>query len=359
MSVNVARRILSCTALALLVGTLPAAAQIVIKGDDDMNFKLGVLGQFQADTIDNPNDEPNTNNLFVRRLRLMFGGQVHKNVSFFAETDTPNLGKTLPAGKNIQPSMILQDAYVEVRFADALLVDAGLMFVPFSRNALQSAATLLPIDYGAYTFSDSAPEQSATGRDTGFQARGYFAGNHLEYRIGVFQGMRDGGSDNSFRYTGRVQYNALDPESGFFYTGTYLGKKRILAIGAAFDTQKDFHAYDADVFFDYPVGPGAVTAQFDYNHFDGGVTLTTLPKQNDVLVEGGYLIRALKLTPLVQIAHRDISDLSAGDETRVAGGANYWWAGHNVNVKGLCTRISPTGLAAQNEFTVQLQVFVF
>jgi hypothetical protein len=356
---NATHRILICTVLALLIGALPVAAQIVIQGDDDVNFKLGVLGQFQADTIDNPNDEPNSNNLFVRRLRLMFGGQVTKNVSFFVETDAPNLGKTLPAGKNIQPSMFLQDAYAEVRVADALLIDAGLMFVPFSRNALQSAATLLPIDYGPYTFNDSAPEEATTGRDTGFQARGYLAGNRLEYRIGAFQGTRDAGSDNKFRYTGRVQYNVLDPESGFFYAGTYLGKKKILAVGAAFDRQKDFQAYDADVFFDYPAGPGAVTAQFDYNHFDGGVTLTTLPKQNDVLIEGGYLIRALKLTPVLQIAHRDISDLSAGDETRVAAGANYWWAGHNANVKGLYTRISPAGLAAQNEITIQLQVFVF
>jgi hypothetical protein len=87
-----------CTA-ALLIGTLgalPAQAQVVVKVNDDVNFKLGVLGQFQADTIDNPEPEPNTSNLFVRRLRLMFGGQVAKNVSFFVETDAPNLGKTLP-----------------------------------------------------------------------------------------------------------------------------------------------------------------------------------------------------------------------------------------------------------------------
>jgi hypothetical protein len=353
------RRIAACAVAALLIGAIPARAQILIKGDDDVNFKLGVLGQFQADTIDNPDDESNTNNLFVRRLRLMFGGQVAKNVSFFVETDTPNLGKTLPGGKNIQPSMILQDAYAEVRFADALMIDAGLMFVPFSRNALQSAATLLPIDYGTYTFSESAATQSTTGRDTGFQARGYLVGDRLEYRIGAFQGMRDAASDNAFRYTARVQYNVLEPESGFFYTGTYLGKKKILAVGAAFDKQSDFHAYDADAFFDYPVGPGAVTAQVDYNRFDGGVTLATLPKQNDILFEGGYLIRALKLTPVVQIAHRNISATSTGDENRVAAGANYWWAGHNVNVKGLYTRISPTGLGAQNELTLQLQVFVF
>jgi hypothetical protein len=352
--------IVACAVAALLTAALPASAQIVIKGDDDdVNFKLGVLGQFQADTISNPDPESNTNNLFARRLRLMFGGQVAKNVSFFIETDAPNLGKTVSGVKNIQPPVLVQDAYVEVKFTDAFMVDAGLMFIPFSRNGLQSAGTLLLMDYGAYTFSDSAATQSTTGRDTGFQARGNLVGNRLEYRIGAFQGMRDAGSDNAFRYAGRVQYNALDTESGFFYTGTYLGKKKILAVGAGFDVQEHFHGYDADAFFDHPLGPGALTAQFDYNHYDGGITLTTLPKQNDVLIEAGYLIRALKLTPVVQIAHRDITDQSLGDERRVAVGANYWWAGHNANVKGLYTRITPTGLDTQNEFTVQLQVFVF
>jgi hypothetical protein len=349
-----------CAAAVLgFLGTLPAQAQIVIKANDDVNFKLGILGQFQADTIDNPDPLPNTNNLFIRRLRLIFGGQVAKNVSFFVETDSPNLGKTLPAGKNITPSIILQDAFASFKVKDEFTLDAGLMFIPFSRNSVQSAATLLPIDYGANTFNMSAPTQSSTGRDTGLEARGYFLENRLEYRIGAFQGARDAGSDNPFRYAGRVQYNVFEPEVGFFYTGTYLGKKKILAVGGAFDTQRDYHAYDADAFLDYPIGPGAVTAQFDYNHLDGGDTLTTLPKQNNVLVEAGYLFRSWKLTPVVQFTHQDVSNLSLGDVTRTSIGANYWWADHNVNFKGAYTRISPKGLGKQNEFTIQVQIFYF
>jgi Phosphate-selective porin O and P len=351
-------RLIAVSAFAvLLVGTVPANAQIVVNANDDVNFKLGVLGQFQADTIDNA--DADSSNLFVRRLRLIFGGQVAKNVTFFVETDSPNLGRTLPGGKNIQPSVILQDAYASLKVADALTLDAGLMFVPFSRNSLQSAATLLPIDYGVNTFNASAPTQSATGRDTGFQARGYLYDNHIEYRIGVFQGMRDAGSDNAFRYAGRLQFNVLDPETGFFYAGTYLGMKKVLAVAAAFDAQKDFQACDVDAFFNSPIGPGAVTLQFDYNRFDGGNTLKTLARQNDVLVEGGYLFRAVKLMPLLQFVHRDVTSASAGEETRTSIGANYWWAGHNANIKALYTRIEPRGLRKQNEFTVQLQIFYF
>ena len=347
--------------LALLMArTDDAGAQAVIKVNDDVNFRFGVLGQFQADWLEDPDTDDTTQNLFIRRARLLFGGSVAKNVTFFIETDAPNLGKTLPGGKNISPSVIVQDAYGEFKLHDAFALDAGLMFVPFSRNSIQSAATLLPIDYGTYTFSQSAPTQSVTGRDTGFQAKGYFLANRLEYRLGAFQGLRDAPSHRSFRYAGRVQYQFLESEAtGFFYTGTYLGTKKVLAVGAAFDKQSDFHAFDADVFGDYPLGPGAITAQLAYHRFDGGDTFLTLPKQNVVLLELGYFLRQFKLTPVFQFNNRGVVDTAVGDETRWSIGANYWWAGHNANVKTAYMRISPRGLAKQNEFTIQLQLFYY
>ena len=301
-----------------------------------------------------------TQNLFIRRIRLLFGGQVAKNVSFFVETDSPNLGKTLPTGKNIGPAMTVQDAYGNVKVRDAFTIDVGLMFVPFSRNSLQSAASLLPIDYGANTFAQSGPTQSIVGRDTGVQARGDFLEHHLEYRLGAFQGTRDAGSHRPFRYAGRVQFQFLEAETtGFFYTGTYLGTKKIAAVAAAFDTQDDYHAYDADAFFDHPAGPGAVTAQLAYSRFDGGRLFVMLPKENVTLLELGYLVRDWKLTPVFQFTNRSVVDAAAGDQTQWSIGVNYWWAGQNANLKAAFGRIEPRRLASQNEFTIQLQLFYF
>jgi hypothetical protein len=347
-------------ALALVLTTArPARAQLVITAGDDVTFKLGILGQFQADTLEDPPGDANSNNLFVRRLRLMFGGQVAKRVTFFVETDSPNLGKALPSGKSASPPEFIQDAYGEFKVHDAFAVDAGLMFVPFSRNSLQSAATLLPIDYGAYTFTQSAPTQSSTGRDTGFLARGYLLGNRFEYRLGAFQGLRDSRSHNPFRYVGRVQYNFFDTDTGFFYAGTYIGKKRVLSVGGAFDSQQHYRGYDADAFLDYPIRGGTITGQVDFNHFDGDETLPTLPRQHNRLIELGYLIAALKLTPVLQYTSRDITSATAGDEHRWSVGVNYWWAGHNANIKGAFARISPTASPSQNEVTVQFQLFYF
>ena len=341
-------------------GAVAVDAQVLIKVNDDVNFRLGVLGQFQGDWLEDPVTDDTTQNLFIRRVRVLFGGQVAKNVTFFVETDAPNLGRTLPGGKNISPSVIVQDAFAEFKLHDGFALDAGLMFIPFSRNSIQSAATLLPIDYGAYTFSIGTPTQSIVGRDTGFQAKGYFLANRLEYRLGAFQGARDARSNDAFRYAGRVQYQLLQPEApGFFYTGTYFGNRRVMAVGAAFDSQDDYHAYDADIFVDYPSGPGAVTAQLAYHRLDGGRTFVTLPRQDVVFGEVGYFIRALKLTPVFQFTRRAVTDADAGDENRWSAGVNYWWAGHNANVKAAYTRIDPRTGARQNELTIQLQVFYY
>lgn len=353
-------RVAALTVAVLAAGIAPAAAQAIIKVNDDVNVKFGVLGQLQADWLEDPTQDATQQNLFVRRVRLLFGGQVAKKVSFFVETDAPNLGRTLANGKNITPQVVIQDAYGEVKLHNALAIDFGLMYVPFSRNSIQSAATLLPIDYGAYTFTTSAATQSTVGRDTGVQAKGYLLGSHLEYRLGAFQGGRDARSHRPFRYAGRVQFELLDPEpQGFFYSGTYLGARRVAAVGAAFDRQEDYAAYDADAFLDYPLGRGAVTAQLDLHWIDGDRTFTTLPKQNVVLLELGYLLRPLKLTPVLQVSRRGIDNTTVGDERRWSVGVNYWWAGHNASVKTAVGRIQPAGLKDQNEFTIQLQLFYF
>ena len=280
----------------------------------------------------------------------MFGGQVAKNVTFFVETDSPNLGKTLADGKNIQPAMILQDAYAEFKVTDAFAVDAGLMFIPFSRNFLQSAASLLPIDYGAYTYTQSGPTESSTGRDTGFQAKGYLLNDHLEYRIGAFQGARDTASHRAFRYAGRVQYNLLDPEVGFFYTGSYLGKKKIVSVGGAFDRPERLSRLRRRRLR----RPSA-----RLRSADRAVRLQLVRRRRDAAGAARAARRALRARLSDRRGQADAVRADGApqrrlrpvpaDETRTSIGVSYWWAGHNANIKAAYGRIAPTGAAVQND----------
>ncbi len=112
------------------------------------------------------------------------------------------------------------------------------------------------MDYGPYTFVESTPTCERCGRDYGVQLRGYPAGQHLEYRVGVFSGYRGVGATNALRLTGRVAWYPWAAEAGYFYAGSFQGTKKLLAIGTSADAQKGYRSYGADVFYEQPFNQG-------------------------------------------------------------------------------------------------------
>jgi hypothetical protein len=372
--------------LALLVALLPAvaSAQAIVKVNDVVNFRLGFLLQGWADWSGQSDAAGNTTgfqqNLFVRRARFMLGGQVAKDVTFFFETDDPNLGKTAIGGtgtgaKALGTGFIVQDAYFEWAIANEFRVQGGLILIPLCRNCNSSAASLITMDYGTWSFQEIGSTQSSVGRDTGFQAKGYLADDHLEYRAGVYSGFRAPGVKNSFRYSGRLQYDVFDAEKVQFYPGTYFGKKQILAIGAGYDAQSDYSAYAGDIFFDFPVGQGnGITAQADYIHYDGGSTFgtsapaaTTNPalwKQNDIYAEAGLFIGSPKVMPFIRYEQQKYADAlnKLLNRTNYAAGLGWYPYGSNFNIKaGFGRKEAPNSptTATTNQYTVQLQIFYY
>jgi hypothetical protein len=79
----------------VLLATTPARAQLQL-GNEDANIKFGFQGQFWADWNQDvtSGSQGYQQNLYMRRGRFMAGGNIGKNISFFFETDDPNLGKT-------------------------------------------------------------------------------------------------------------------------------------------------------------------------------------------------------------------------------------------------------------------------
>jgi hypothetical protein len=319
-------------------------------------------------------------NLYVRRVRFLLGGTLFGMFDYFFDTDFPNLFLPNvanpvaggPALKNT-PGMNVQDAFITWRaMGDMLKIDAGYMLPPLSHNSVQGATTLYSWDYFSYTFAWQQPAAgnvfgaagNPVGRDTGFQLRGLVVDGHLEYRLGLFQGFRDGatptdvGARNFFRLTGRVQVNLFDPEPGFFYAGTYLGAKRILSIGGAFDIQNDYRYFDGDAFVDLPLGPGVVTGQLDVAHWNGHGFIP-VPEQTALSFEGGYRFAGFELSPIVRVEHLFVPGAD-NDQTQAGIGGAWWPFGHNTNVKAFYTRIQTQGaVKGQNQFNVQWQLYFF
>ncbi len=98
--------------LVLLAAT--ASAQALIKVDDTTRFRLGVLLQPQADWTQDAGGGY-AQNLFLRRARVLLDGQLSPKVTFFLETDNPNLGRAVGAAKSISRGFTLQDAFVVPR----------------------------------------------------------------------------------------------------------------------------------------------------------------------------------------------------------------------------------------------------
>ena len=405
--------------LALFLLPDPARAQVVVKVNDTVNFRLGFQLQAWADYNQDPISQGYSQNFFLRRVRLILAGNLAKNVSFFFQTDNPRLGN---APKDLATGFLVQDAFGEWKPLgnDLFAIEVGKMLVPFTRNSLQSTSSHLALDGGTWTFLQDAGAgnglQGDSGRDLGFQFKSYLAGDHLEIRAGVFDGFRApanaGGASarNPPRFVGRVVYNFFDTEKGYVPVGTNLGKKRILAIGGGYDTQggftspatattpagKGWEGYGGDFMIDWPIGPtdaakgqNAITAHVDYIHFDGGCRANAagvvqanclipgLPRQEEVFTDLGFYFVDFGLQPFLRFETRNFKDPTPGaaglassgftkNIRRYMGGVNYYIAQQNLKITAAWEKIVPnvnTPATATtkntNHFVVQFQFYYF
>ncbi|MFN7986408.1 MAG: porin [Thermoanaerobaculia bacterium] len=364
-SARFARRALATAALALLLAPSAAQAQAVLKVNDDVNFRFGFQFQGWADWTQSATTGGYAQNLFIRRARLLVGGSVAKDVTFFFQTDSGNLGKVTNGVKATSTGFVIQDAWVSWKLDDAFILDAGLFLVPLSRNILQSTLSFYTLDISPTSTVMAGPTQTVGLRDTGFQAKGYLVdGGRLEYRLAAMQGVRDAASQNSFRTAGYLQYNFFEKERGYVFAGTNLGKKKVLNLNGGFDVQKDYKAYSGDVFASIPVAKGdEVGGQVQWIHYDGGTFLKTIPKQDDVLVEAAYYLSKAKVQPFLKYeSQKFANDVdTAKDQDRFGGGLNWYVSGQNFKITAQYLHVDPksSALKSTGQFTIQLQGFYF
>jgi hypothetical protein len=354
---------LVCAAALLSISLPPACAGgppwKFTSSNEQSSLTFGFLAQPQFESLEGSTGTgDNLDNLFLRRLRFLAGGKLTKKLSYFIESDAPNLGKESFDGKRTG-EILLQDAYISYEFRPEFHLDGGMILVPLSHNSTQSAATLLPIDYGPYSFMSSDPTHCKAGRDYGVQARGYIK-KHFEYRFGIFRGNWDNNSAFPYRYTARFVYYPFDADTGFFYTGTTLGQKKTVSIGASIDRQDRYSANSVDLFIDVPVRKGdALTVQAGLIRYDGGTSFPQLAQQNAWLLESSYYIKKTRLGPFIQFASRDVTKPGAADDRKMQSGVALWLLRHKVNVKAGFARLYKTNAATRTQFVLQTQFFYY
>ena len=131
--------------LSVLPGADASAQWQVSTQDGKSTFRFGFLVQPQGEWAETADDGHTSQNLFLRRVRLILGGDFEPGWSFFIDTDSCNLGKATesadPAESMNQGNIFLQDVVLTWTRGDAFKVDAGMLLVPVSHNTQTSAAS--------------------------------------------------------------------------------------------------------------------------------------------------------------------------------------------------------------------------
>ncbi len=313
------------------------AGPLQIKVSDTVNFRFGVLLQPQADFSQNAQGGTGKN-LMIRRTRFIVSGQLAKNVFFFYQTENARLGGAIGTGaKVISSGFITTDAVAEYRYSKPLNLWVGLIYLPTSRDALTSSASEFMIDVNSYAYTATGALAGTGGRDTGFMARGYFMADHLEYRVGAFQGLRESGSRNPFRKIARLQYEFFDTEPYGFpsFPGSYFGTKKIVAVGASYDAQRHYKGPTAD-------------------------TVTALPRSNVFVADGGVFFKGSKLGPWARYEDRSFAaPKKSSSEKRYLVGVNWYPYGNSFNVKSAIGYLKPEVGRKQKQLTLQMQFFIY
>jgi hypothetical protein len=318
---------------------------------------------------------------YCRRCRFFATGSVVKDVYFNVLFEASNLGRADPVTgvKSFAAPSIL-DAYGQVKFADFFWLSGGSILMPLTRNGLQPTTTYLSIDTANVASTPALQVNTNVLRDLGFQANGFFLANHLEYRVGVFQGTRAAAKTsgtpavvtqtaghNPPRFVAMVSANLWDTETGYVNGGHYYGSKRVLGVMANFDYQvlrdadlpaagtakNAYKGVSAAAFINYPVngpnpkGGDELVGLLQWGLYDGGLrgtptaptnvgTYPNILKQTNYLAEAAYYNHGLKVSVFGKFEMRKISNnysnalQASSNQTWIAGGLKYYPAPFNL-----------------------------
>jgi len=210
--------------------------------DGGTRLKIGGITQFDGRFFVADASEPHVDQFGFRSIRVDLQGTLFEHYDFRLLPD-------FAGGK-----LVIQEAYADIRYGDAVKLRFGKFKVPFGLERLQSEVNTTFVERGL-------PSQIVPNRDLGAQVFGELARGIVAYQLGVFNGVADGQSGDGDVSDDKelaarvfvkpfVTGGPLVKELGFGGAVTYGDKTGTLASPdvAAFKTQGQ------NTFFTYKVG---------------------------------------------------------------------------------------------------------
>lgn len=373
----------------------PSWAGIKMEIDEQTKGEVGIWMQTWFQHVEdgkiNGAGYEDLNDFMIRRAYMYLKGQVTEHVSFFTHIASDKVGMEMPTGGTLDDSgnglgsgIAWRDLWITLNLHEAFKIQMGRMYVPLTRNyGTTSTKAMLTMDLpflqggsrGGIFYAQKV------GRDDSVTIWGNPLDGLLQYRFMISEGVEDDNNpEDNLRFVGRLSLSLLEPETSWFNKGTYLGKKKVLSFGFGMDSQddltlngvegKDNTVWTADVFFDHPVGEGAVTAEGAYIDIDNCTQgkpnfyhdLEAGDDAENWYINAGYLLPGSIGPGRFQPYFRyETVDVDKKDETDFwSGGLNYYLKGkgHNCKLTADYMHVDPDNNAKDDRdiFTFQICV---
>ncbi|MBY0467623.1 MAG: porin [Burkholderiaceae bacterium] len=258
---NIHRTALAAATLATASMNASAGARYDFGDDQYVTFGFGTRYTYTRAERPSANGGGHINDPNLDSARLYFGASLNKYVKATFSTEWDG------AKERIRKL----DMYAQFEFTPEFNVWAGRFVGPSERANM--AGPYYSVGGGYWPCVSSrygCNGGTYVARDDGVAVWGHVAESRLGYAIGVFDGRHFGigalnrpearqaglKTSDDLMYSGRLQYDFWDLETGYFSTADHLGKADILAIGAAFRHQKngvitllgkgDYDSYNVD-----------------------------------------------------------------------------------------------------------------
>ena len=343
----------------------------------------------------------------IRRSRFLAYAQISPRFLILTHFGLNNLNAgNLSANPNSQSDnqsslLFLHDAWAEFAVVpQKLYVGSGLHYWNgISRLTNQSTLNMMTLDNPGAGNSDVRlfPWNNITTSDQFARHLGIYAKGSLgkfHYRVSANNARNNMGAlgpvpsfqvDNTdgtgvWNYAGYFKYDIFDKESDKlpYFVGTYLGKKKVLSVGAGFfhhpnalavntiDNRESVTHFALDAFYDAPINDHlAISAlgayyNFNYGSTDGFASGGLVPSSGSV-VHGqvGLLFRDANLMPYVTYNTADL-DFTPDNSSEFGVGLNYFINGHFAKLTAEFTTGSrgATGADSSNIFRLQTHIFL-
>lgn len=253
-----------CALALLAVPSASSAAKITIS--DEAWINVGGYMQAWAYLPIDTDEGGVSPDFYMRRAYMTMSAQATKATSVGIAFYAGDVGK---AGDATKIAVSISDAYFEYKHSDAFFLTAGLYRAPTSRQELTGTSGIHGLDFHSAFTKQPTP---VSMRDVGLQVRGFLVDKHLEYRFAVFDGSEPNPLNALPRLMARAAWHAFEADTGLTVKGAYLGKMKVLDIGAGFDlepaggtvAEETAWAAEADVFADVPLGDNGITATAEW-----------------------------------------------------------------------------------------------